>query len=212
MPDELEAKFIADEPEPLERLTRDDRLGDAVLGAPAVADELDRYLDTPDGRLATELWACRLRERNGRIVVSLKGPPHGGTGGWLHRRSELEGPASASVDPSDWPASDARAFVERFATGTPLVERFRLRQRRTERSVTVGGRRLGTLSIDVVGVEAGAEEVGRLFVVELEVDDAHDPRASRRLDELAGELGARPGLHADPRTKLEHALDLIGVS
>ena len=77
-------------------------LGDGYLGVrPARSgagkvDEVDRYLDTVDLRLATARWACRLRTREGRTIVSLKGPCGTCSGDALHLRGEVEGPASAS--------------------------------------------------------------------------------------------------------------------
>ena len=117
---EVEAKFLADGPEPLERLTAADRLGRASLGPPRVFDEVDRYLDTDDGRLAAAGWACRLRERDGRFRVSLKGPSVAQRESWLHHRPEVEGPATDAFDPRAWPDSEARRLVEQLSGGLPL--------------------------------------------------------------------------------------------
>lgn len=204
---EIEAKFLANGPEPLDELAATRTLGRASLGAPREVDEVDRYLDTADHRLARELWACRLRERDGASLVSLKGPRQAGDGAWLHRRAELEGPAGPSLDPSSWPPSEARALLDRLRAGLPLVERFSLVQRRTERAVMLDGREVGTLSLDRVTVRApDGRPAGELQAVELELgpDGRHEA-----LEELAAELARRPGLRPDPRAKLEHAIDLL---
>jgi inorganic triphosphatase YgiF len=206
---EVEARFRAD-PDTLVRLAELDRIGDATLGPGRTADEVDRYLDTDDGRLAAARWACRLRTRDGVTRISLKGPAEAATDDrWLHRRPELEGPATATLDPSEWPASEARSHLESITGGLPLRERFHLEQRRTERPVVLEGARLGTLSLDAVGVR-GPDGRGRgtLEIVELELATA-DPASEAQLAGLAGALGAIEGLTPEPRTKLEHALERL---
>ena len=202
---EVEARFRADGRAPLDHLARASRLGPAVLGPAATALEEDRYLDTADGRLAAVAWACRLRTRGSRVVASLKGPADAPTEGWLHRRPEVEGPATASPDPRDWPPSAARDLVLELSGGSPLVERVRLRQERTERTVTIGGRDVGGLTLDVVSVERDGIAVGEMHLVELELSAGSD--GERDLDRLAESLLAVGGLEPEPRTKLEIALE-----
>jgi inorganic triphosphatase YgiF len=210
MPAELEAKFRADGPAPLEWLASEDRLADAELDAARMVDELDRYLDTADGRLSSRRWACRLREREGTTRISLKGPHHGVGEDWMHHRPELEGPATASFDPADWPHSEARNFLEGLTGGAALVERFHLRQRRTERAVREHGRLIGTLTLDIVAIVHEERRVGELFIVELETAGGDAERARADLERLGPALAARPGLRPDSRTKLDHALELLG--
>lgn len=203
---EVEAKFLADGPGPLDSLASASEIGVARLGAPRTVDETDQYLDTADGRIGDSRWACRLRSREGAVVVSLKGPAEGPSASWLHHRPEVEGLATASLDPADWPETRARALVDGLRGGAPLVERFRLVQRRTERGVTYEGRRIGTLSLDRAAVEVDGRRAGELFVVELELNGSG---AAADLEQLAGALERVPGLRPDARTKLEHALELI---
>jgi inorganic triphosphatase YgiF len=210
MPTEVEAKFRADGPGPLSLLASEPALGRARLGPATTVTEVDRYLDTSGDRLAAALWACRLRSRGGEIRVSLKGPAEATSGDWLHRRPEVEGPATESFDPGEWPSSDARALLDRLRQGEPLEERFELRQRRTERSVTVEEAALGVLSLDAVEVRRDGRRLGELFVVELELNGEGGADAVRHLRALAGALEQRPGMSADTRTKLEHALELLG--
>ena len=105
---EAELKFTAADERPLRELEATDELGPAALGPPRTVAELDRYLDTADLRLAAALWACRLRSREGRTIVSLKGPAEHRPGDLVHRRPELEGPADAGLEPDGWPPSVAR--------------------------------------------------------------------------------------------------------
>lgn len=211
MPPEVEAKLQARDAAPLDALSSEPTLAGAALGSARTIDETDRYLDTADGSLDAVRWACRLRTREGTVRVSLKGPAEDPELGWLHRRPEIEGLATESTDPADWPKSGARTALERLSGGAPLVERLRLDQRRTERAVHLGERRVATLSLDRVRIARGARDAGELFIVELELTDAESlpPDDLRR---LADALAARPGLTPDPRTKLEHALERLAGS
>lgn len=204
---EVEAKFLADGPEPLRRLATAATLGPYPLGLARTVDELDRYLDTADGRLAQVRWACRLRRREGSVGVSLKGPPENGTGAWLHRRPELEGPATDDLDPAAWPPSDAHTELDRLRGGRSLEERLRLRQRRTERGVALPDGPPAVLSLDRVEVERGERRLGTLHVVEVELAVAGE-QSEAALAVCASALAALPGLGPDVRTKLEHALEL----
>jgi inorganic triphosphatase YgiF len=201
---EVELKFSATGPEPLDLLTSAGELGRARLGEARTYDELDRYLDTRELHLARQQWACRLRTRHGRTIISLKGPLQPGEGGALHIRPELEGPADDLLDPASWPASAALDRLLALSAGHPLVERLALRQRRTVRQVAVGGRPVGELSLDRVAVWHAGREVGRLWCVELE---SNDPQAD--LGALGSALAAVDGLRPDPLAKLEHALSLV---
>ena len=209
MPTEVEAKFLAESTEPLDALAARPRLGRALLGAPRTVDETDRYLDTADGRLEAARWACRLRTRDGATRISLKGPPGEGTGGWYHRRPEVEGAATAMIDPDGWPESAALDLLATLREGRPLVERLQLRQQRTERRVSLeDGASIGTLTLDRVRMSAHGTDLGELFVVELELD-ASSPGAEAELDGLARELAAIDGLLPEPRSKLEHAIERL---
>jgi inorganic triphosphatase YgiF len=209
MPAEIEARFAAIDDAPLDLLAAAERLGPARLGPMRTADEIDRYLDTPDGRLADAGWACRLRSRGGGWRISLKGPPAlAGTGAaWLHERPEIEGPATAELDSRTWPRSDAAARLAELAGAKGrMVERIRLIQRRREREVALDRTAAGTLSLDAVRVVHGDTEIGRLRVVELELPAGVDRDA---LEPLAAALGEIAGLAPEPRTKLERALALL---
>ena len=211
-PLELELKYRADDPAPLRALAAVGLLGPVTLGPASVADELDRYLDTADLRLAAARWACRLRTRGGRTTLSLKGPPRHEPQDALHRRPEVEGPAGPGSDPGTWPPSPARDLLASLAGGPAsqlsLVERFTLEQRRTERTVLAGGRRIGLLSLDEVAVLRDGKARGTLLMVELEFV-AGEPQDPRLVAELGATLAAVGGLQPDPHTKLEHALTLL---
>ena len=208
---EIELKYAAT-PAALAALADAERLGPALLGATVVNDETDRYLDTPDRRLSAAAWACRLRTRRvkgvARTFVSLKGPAEPAVAE-MHRRPEIEAEAPDDPDPGAWPPSSARELVDRLRAGGPLVEFVGLAQLRRERPVVVDGRRIGTLSLDDVTVVRPDAVLGRFGAVELELGRIGDDDL---LDALARDLAAIPGLRADGRTKLEHALAFMAGS
>ena len=210
MPTEVEARFRADGVGPLDALVTTPRLGHATLGPARIIDETDRYLDTEDGHLSASRWACRLRSRQGITRISLKGPRQAASShAWHHRRPEVEGPATDEITPTSWPPSDALDLLESLSGGRALVELLRVRQRRTERAVTLdGGPPIGTLTLDRVRMAAGDIDLGELFVVELELDPT-SLNGEDELEAMADALAAVPGLVAEPRTKLECALQRL---
>jgi inorganic triphosphatase YgiF len=207
---EVEAKFVADDPSVLAGLAGAPSLAFAVLGPARTVPESDRYLDTADGLLSAARWACRLRNRGGEVTVSLKGPAESVANAWHHRRPEVEGPATDSLEPADWPHSEARDWLVELSGGAPLEERVSLRQLRTERAVLVEDRAVATLSLDVVDVIAVAGERGRVCVVELELASG-DSLPAGGFEALADALSTYPGLRADPSSKLEHALHQLAA-
>jgi len=207
---ESELKYRADDEAPLIALAAAPTLGPATLGPAYIVDELDRYLDTPSLRLAAHRWACRLRTREGHTVVSLKGPAEHESGAAMHQRREIEGPATPDPSPVDWPASEAGERLLEMAGDEPLLERLVMAQQRTERAVLLEATPVGLLSLDRVRVIDDGREIGRMLMVELELDPAAlagglDPRP------LAAALSRESGLHADPLSKLEHALGMASA-
>lgn len=204
---EVEAKFRAAGPGPLRALGAAVALGPAELGPIHAARETDRYLDTARGALAAERWACRLRTRGGDVIVSLKGPPGAGTSGAMHRRPEIEAPATPSLDPADWPRSEARDLLDRLRGGDELAERLVLDQDRDERAVRHRGHDVALLTLDTVRVVVAGAPIGTLHMAELELLGESHGRAP--MDEMVAALAEVPGLEAEPRTKLERALELL---
>lgn len=209
-PVEVELKYGAT-PEALDALAEAAALGPASLGPIVHNDETDAYLDTAARHLSAAGWACRLRTRRvsgvARTLVSLKGPPAATTGA-LHRRPEVEGPADDQLDPAAWPASPARDLLDALRRGHELSVVVTLEQRRLERPVLIADERVGTLSLDEVTVLHHGERLGTLHAVELELAAGRDEWS---LEALAAALAARPGLVADERSKLEHALEVAGA-
>ncbi|MEO8639734.1 MAG: CYTH domain-containing protein [Chloroflexota bacterium] len=205
---EAELKYTALTERPLEELASAEVLGPARLGLARTVAEVDRYVDTPDLRLAAARWACRLRSRDGRTIVSLKGPAEHAAGDLLHRRAEVEGPADPDLEPPAWPPSPARDLLLAMTAGAALVERFSLEQERTERAVSVEGTRIGELSLDRVRVVHDGIEIGRMAVVELELDPGALATGFEHVP-LSVALSAVDDLVPDPASKLERALAML---
>lgn len=205
---EAELKYTSLDERPLQALKLAEALGPARLGVARTVAELDRYLDTADLRLAAAHWACRLRTRDGRTIVSLKGPAEHRPGDLLHLRPEVEGPADSDLDAPAWPPSPARDQLLAMTGGAPLAERFSLEQERTERDVSMEGTRIGGLSLDRVRVTHAGIEIGRMAVVELELDPG---TLAQGLDHapLSLALSAVDGLVPDPSSKFERALAML---
>jgi len=200
---EAELKFRAADEAPLLALASATSLGPAGLGPARTVAELDRYLDTPDGRLAAVRWACRLRTREGTTIVSLKGPAEHHPGDLVHRRPESEGPAAEDeLDPARWPDSSARRLLRELAGDGPLVERLSLAQERVEREVRLGSSAAGILSLDRCRVLRGGRQRGAFGIVELELSADGLGRA----DALGEALADVPGLQPEPESKLGLAL------
>ena len=69
----------------------------------------------------------------------------------MHRRAELEGPATRSLIPAEWPPSAARSLVLELCGDAPLEERLTIRQLRRKRRL-VSGVAIVELSLDEVDV------------------------------------------------------------
>jgi triphosphatase len=202
-PVEIELKYRVADGEVGDRILGDDRLGELkALGAVREAHHQDRYFDTETRALESAGYAARLRETDDGTLVTVKSLPT--ASGAMHRREELEAPATADLDPGLWPPSDARDLVLDLAGGAQLVELVRIRQTRRRRDfgdpeTTV------EVSLDDVEVVRGDSVVDQFR--ELEVELASGPEAG--LEGLAGLLAGLPGLTASRASKLGVALAAI---
>lgn len=162
----------------------------------------DRYLDTPGGALRAAGHAVRLRQGLSGVIVSVKSA--GEATGALHRRAEVEGPATTSLDPHDWPPSPARRIVLERAGDEPLVELVAVRQARRVRAVA-NETAEAELSLDEVEVMLGDRVIDRF--TELEVELRRGPTES--LGALAAVLAGDPDLAPERSSKLERALQAV---
>jgi inorganic triphosphatase YgiF len=173
---------------------------------PRLVTVTDRYLDTArsDGRLALAGIRARLRDLGTEVVLTVKRPGVEERG--VTTRVELEGPATAALDPGAWPESAARDALVHAAGGQQLREIARLRQRRLTRILRRGPTSV-ELSLDGLEALDGNHVVGRRYELEAEllggehVDLADLGDALRRLDGIGPPLGS----------KLRFALDSLSA-
>lgn len=155
----------------------------ATLGAPRSKAVEDRYFDTTREALRHHGFGARLRRVGGRHLVTVKslspdelepeddpdGPEvrSGSDGNAVHRRIELEGPASARLDPATWPSSPARELIDELRGAARLRGLFTIRQVREVRDITAADGS-AQLSLDEVRVISGRSVVGTFAELEVE--------------------------------------------
>ncbi len=124
----------------------------------------------------------------------------------LHRRREIEGAATDSLDAADWPEGEARALLREIAGDAPLRERFRVRQERRERALE-GPPGAATLTLDDVEVLRDGDTLGRFTMLEVEL-----ARGDERLLGAVARTVEESGLAiAEPLSKFELAARLVAV-
>ena len=159
----------------------------------------DRYVDTSDGLLASAGVAARIRHRPDGVRVTVKTPT--ARIGAMHRRTELESPATDSLDPTDWPASPARDAVATHAHGSVLVETVTLDQLRRFVEVTDGTTRI-EISLDDVSVLADGRVLDRFEELEAELLRGDEGA----LATLAAAIEVDPAVSHEKGSKLERAM------
>ncbi len=187
---------------PLEMATVIRYAGEAGFRADGQVAEVrvrDRYVDTPDGRLAAAAVAARLRHTADGVLVTVKTPlvRHGA----VVRRVELESPATDSLVPTDWPPSAARDAIAENAGAADLVEIVTLDQVRTVVELQDETARV-SLTLDDVTVVAEGRVVDRFAELEAELMTG-DEAALHRLGER---IEHDPAISRDAGTKLERAM------
>ncbi len=188
-------------------------LPDVVLGETTLRLVEDRYFDTQHGALQRHGFGARLRRHGEDVTLTVKSlsldelgsdvPPDA-----LHRRIELEGPATARLDPDAWPSSPARELVDELRGDARLKARFTIRQRRAVCDVQ-GSDGAAQLSLDEVEVIVGRAVVGTFSELEIE-STAGDASLLRRLAaelEASGLVSAAAGSkEQQARLMVEHQL------
>ncbi|HEX5465106.1 MAG TPA: CHAD domain-containing protein [Candidatus Limnocylindrales bacterium] len=212
-PLEVELKYAVRDRAALEAALSGERLGGLVVGPWRTVEMLDRHLDTAGAAVRRRGFAARLRRTGQETIISLKGAAledvaprqarDAADGGALHRRAEIEGPASEALDPTAWPASEARDRLLAMIGDAPLRVRFTLRQTRHERELRgIDGWAL--LSLDEVSVDADGHHLGDLEMLEVEAKGGQDSI----LEPVARELADCHAVTPEPRTKAAWA-DLL---
>lgn len=164
------------------------RLGRYLLIPRAVEGLRDTYWDVADGQLGEQRVALRLRQIDGRTLITLKGPS-GEVAGGVAARMELEEPWSAAAyatirrclaDYGLWPSAASSAppsgdpFVALRAAGLVIVQ-----DRETDRrprdlvvAMDTSDRPAAELAIDLTTFHVGADRVlSREIEIESKVPD-----------------------------------------
>ena len=219
-PIEIELKLEVRDPRAARRLLAAETIGELVAAGPIETRDLtDRYIDTAGGHLHRAGRVARLRAIDGEILVTVKSAVAALAGG-VHRREEVEAPASDDLDPRHWPPSDARALVLELAGDRLLVELATIVQRRRVRRFEANGTAI-EVSLDRVTVVREGRRVSRFVELEAEllagaqgplialgerlaIDPAYGPARSSKLDRALAAVerdrreAARPHLIVGP--------------
>ena len=214
---EVEAKFVIPDRDTLLRLQRIVRLGPFVPGEGTLHQVKDRYLDT-DGRvLYKNGFACRLRDRAGERVVTLKGLGQADADtlhpSAIHERFESEHALDDgdSTDPATWPEWSGRDLVRSLVGEEPLQELFVVNQDRHVRPLWRGERLVAELSVDEVTLLAAGQRTQSAVRREMSVLEAElaPDGAIEDLHLLAAHLMETWGLLPEPRSKFDLGLALL---
>ena len=201
---EIEIKFLVSGRASYERVRALARIGSYSFLDGRMEDVHDVYRDTADRALLSAGYACRCRAREGALVITVKSvaAPQDG----VHRREELEVTIPDETAPSLWPESEAREKVLEIVGENPLVELFRLSQRRFVRPLMEGERGVAATSLDEVRVSVrGTVRLWRELEVELGPSGTEEDLVA-----LSGWLRSTYKLRPVTVSKFERALDIAG--
>jgi CHAD domain-containing protein len=215
-PQEVELKYAVRDVDAVRELL-DRQLDPGITAGPwSTRNDEDAYVDTDEDALGKAGFGARLRRRGSRFTLSLKSrenmgrdaddeePGQAGSGA-LHRRVEIEGPATRSLDPQDWPQSSARERLVAIVGDAPLRIRFVVQQRRSVRKLRDEDGHAAEISLDEVRVRSGGREVGSFAA--LEVEAIGDSRSL--LDQIASDLESSGLIEPEPRSKEAIAAQLV---
>jgi CHAD domain-containing protein/uncharacterized protein YjbK len=162
----------------------------------------DVYFDTADEALKAAGYGARLRTVGSDTMLTLKATIEVGDG--LHRRLELEAPATKALAPDRWPESEARSRVIDVVGARRLIESFVIGQQRRERAIELG-ETTAVVSIDEGEVDYLGVAAGELHHLEVELREGN----AADLQALARRITSSGIAKAEDRSKLELAKDLI---
>ncbi len=203
-PIETELKFEVRDPKAIRKLLGGDDLdGLPATGPLATIEVEDRYVDTEGRALEAAGRVARLRTSGDATLVTVKSLAVA-TDGPVHRREEIEGPASLELPPAEWPASDARSIVLELAGDAPLAELVTIHQRRQVRPFGDDGVSI-EVSLDRVSVLRHGRAISRFVELEAELRSGDEAR----LAALGTHLATVAPLAPARQSKLQRALAAI---
>jgi len=201
---EIEAKFSIPDAGTFQRLLETATLAGFRLGERSFSHLRDGYWDTPRRALYAAGYACRIREKEGHYLATIKGL--GGVAGAVHRREEHEVDLDGLLSPAQWPASDARDLAMRLCAGEPLALLFEIEQDRYTWPVSEADRLVAELNVSHVRVVR--EGVATAAYRELEAELGPGGR-EEDLEKLGAELEAVWNLMPETSSKFERSLALV---
>src|SRR5262249_8136757 len=164
----------------------------------------DVVLDTPAHSITSSGQALRLRQCEGQVTLTYKGPNTGADG--VHEREEVEATLSAPVsyNPRTWPREVADRIVPQVGAAelAPLVKMYIHRRRWV---VQRAGQTIGEMALDQGIISAGGR-TARVHELEVELK-AEGLRAD--LEALQQRLLEELPLQPQPRGKLQRGLALL---
>jgi triphosphatase len=175
----------------------------------------DLVLDSPERALSNRSCGLRLRQVNGKRILTFKGP--NSVNGAVHRHEELEAilpPPGAANDPddlnrafdvSDWPAEIAERVRLLIGVGQRLEPLLEIRIHRRTWGVARDGTLIGELALDegVILAKGNSESV---YELELELKEGGQEADLDTLDQL---LRLHLPLATQPLSKRERGLALL---
>lgn len=166
---------------------------------------IDHYMDTSQRHIGKAGYACRIREKDGGWLLTVKGL--GGADGAIHQREEYESEIPRNSSPEQWFDSPARELVTSLIHSHPLVELCTIHQHRITRAVYKERRCVGEMSLDVVDMKS-IRQPERIYEVEMELQQDGTLEDLKALGEILQSRGLRP----ETRSKFERAMTRLEES
>jgi CHAD domain-containing protein len=200
---EIEAKFALPDAATFQRLQAADHVAGFALSAHQVQQVRDTYMDTEERLILAGGYACRRRETESEVLITLKGL--GRAEGAIHRRRELEISLPTYQPPSEWPESPVLDIVLQLTGEVSLIPLFALRQTRVFRRMSQGELLVAQLSLDNVHLVTNDR---KRSYFELEVELAPQGTGND-MAAIVAYLQDEWNLVPEPRSKFQRALALL---
>jgi inorganic triphosphatase YgiF len=200
---ELEAKFAILGPLNPNTLDLLD-LGPYQLHPDAETHHQDVLLDTPTRAITSGGHVLRVRQYDGHVLATFKGPNRGSDG--VHEREEIEVPLSSAsnINYRTWPTEIAER-VGPLVQDAPLAPLVKMYIHRHTWTVLRDGHTIGEMALDQGIISAGGRTAR---VHELEVELKREGTRAE-LDDLGQMLREQLPLQPQSRGKLQRGLGLL---
>ncbi len=202
---EIEVKFSIPSQEVFYTLGTLKQLGNFLLRRPLTHHYKDTYFDTASWHLLKAGYACRQREREQDVLITLKSVHK--AAGPVHKREEWEITLPAPQSPATWPDSKVQARIRRLSQGAPLLPQFTLQQHRTTRDIYDETRLIAELCLDDVTLQYPTHAQHYMEAeIELQAEGSETDLAK-----LISHMQDIPGLVLQRQSKFERALAALNL-